>query len=155
MTPIHVLIIVARFYEELADELLRGAQAELTNNGATYDVIEAPGAFELPTALRMAVQSVRSSDLTNVRRPYDGYVVLGCTIRGETSHYDHVSEECARGLNDVSIQNALALGFGVLTVENEDQAWARAAVEEGDKGGDAARACLRMVALRRSLGLRP
>jgi len=153
--PTHVLILVAKFYEELGDEMVRGAQGELESAGATYDVMEVPGAFELPTALRMVVQSVRSSDLTNVRRPYDGYVILGCVIRGETTHYDHVCEECARGLNDVSIQNALAMGFGVLTVENEEQAWARAAIEEGDKGGDAARACLRMIALRRGLGLRP
>lgn len=155
MGPTHVLILVAKFYEELGDEMVRGAKGELESAGATYDVMEVPGAFELPTALRMVVQSVRSSDLTNVRRPYDGYVILGCVIRGETTHYDHVCEECARGLNEVSIQNALAMGFGVLTVENEEQAWARAAIEEGDKGGDAARACLRMIALRRGLGLRP
>lgn len=137
--PAHVLIIEARFYEDLADELLAGAKAALTAGGATFDVITVPGALEIPAALSMALSS---------RRLYDGYVALGCVIRGETTHYETVSNESARGLMNLATQYALAVGNGILTVENDDQAWVRARAGEGDKGGFAARAALAMIAHR-------
>jgi 6,7-dimethyl-8-ribityllumazine synthase len=135
----HVLIIEARFYEDLADELARGAVAALTRAGATHDRIAVPGALELPAALAMAVSGTTS---------YDGYVILGCVIRGETSHYDIVVNESARGIMHLAIEHRLAVGFGVLTVENEEQAWERAKVHRLNKGGGAADAALTMIAVR-------
>ena len=138
--PLHLLIVEARFYDDLADELLRGATAVLERAGATFDKVTVPGALEIPAALAMAEATKR----------YDGYVALGCVIRGETSHYDTVAGESARGLMDLSIQR-LAIGNGILTVENDDQAWARARVTELNKGGAAAEAALTMVALKARL----
>ncbi len=145
--PPHVLIVEARFYEELADELCRGAVSVLDAAGATHERVTVPGAFEIPGAIAMA----HGSDRTR----YDGYVALGCVIRGETSHYDYVCGESARGLQDLAVQRGLAIGYGILTVEDQDQAWARAAVDGTNKGGDAARACLHMIALRRGLAPEP
>lgn len=139
----HLLIIEARFYDDLADELLKGATAALERVGATWERITVPGAFEIPAALAMAVQAVEAG-----RATYDGYVILGCVIRGETGHYDIVAGESARGLMDLSWRRGIALGNGILTVENDDQAWARARVGEMNKGGGAAEAALAMVALR-------
>jgi len=136
-----VLILEARYYEALVDALVAGATRALEAAGARYERIQVPGALELPAALRMAVNAGR----------YDGFVALGCVIRGETSHYDYVCGECARGLAAIAAHEAVALGFGVLTCETEAQAWARAGLEEGDKGGDAARACLAMITLRQRL----
>jgi 6,7-dimethyl-8-ribityllumazine synthase len=133
-----ICIIVARFYEDIADELVRGATTQLTQAGMTHEVVEVPGAFEIPAAIRMLTGSGR----------YTGYVALGCVIRGETTHYDYVCAESARGLNLLAIEHALPIGYGILTVENEEQAWARARVGEGNKGADAARACLRMLAIK-------
>ena len=99
-----------------------------------------PGALEIPAAIKFAMQG-----------NWDGYVVLGCVIRGETSHYDIVCNECARGVQTLAVEHGLAIGFGVLTVEDEDQAWARAKPSQMDKGGETARACLAMIALRREL----
>jgi 6,7-dimethyl-8-ribityllumazine synthase len=138
--PIHILVAEARFYDDVADELLLGAQAALEEAGATYDTVAVPGAFELPAALRMAMDS----------GGFDGYVALGCVIRGETSHYDYVCAESARGLMELCTRHGIALGYGILTVENHGQAWARASRQEKDKGAGAARACLEMVALRRA-----
>lgn len=137
----HIMIVEARFYEPIADELVRGAVAALTRAGATFERFAVPGAFEIPAAIRFAAESARC--------PFDGYVALGCVIRGETTHYDYVCVESARGLQDLAIRLMLPIGYGILTVETEDQAWARARVDEGDKGGMAAEACLAMVALRR------
>ena len=136
-TP-HVLIVIARFYDDIADQLVAGASAELDAQGATYEVIEVPGAFELPGVVRFAIESGR----------FDGYVALGCVIRGETSHYDHVCAECARGLNELAVHYQAPLGFGVVTTENREQAWERAATNRRNKGRDVAQACLRMVALK-------
>jgi 6,7-dimethyl-8-ribityllumazine synthase len=148
-TP-HILIVEARFYTDIADELARGAVAALERAGATYDRIQVPGAFEIPAAVGMAVRSMeRHPD----RRPYDGFVALGCVIRGETTHYDYVCQESARGLQDLACRHALAIGYGILTVENAEQAWARAKVERKNKGGDAAQACLDMIDLKRRFGL--
>lgn len=140
-----VLIVEARYYAHISDALRKGAEAALDKAGARYDVVAVPGAFEIPAAIALAAKSGR----------YDGYVALGCVIRGETTHYQHVCQESARGLQDLAIRHELAIGFGILTVENEAQALARAGVDRRDKGGEAARACLAMIALKRSLGLLP
>ena len=148
----HVLIVEARFYEDIADELARGAIAALAAAGATYDRLEVPGAFELPAAIRM---NIKAMELDSGCRHYDGYIALGCVIRGETSHYDHVCGECARGLMDLSLEFSLAIGFGVLTVENQGQAWARASVDQLDKGRSVANAALRMIEVKREFGCIP
>ncbi len=145
----HLLIIEARFYEDLADELLRGAVAAIEAAGATFDRVSVPGALELPAALSMALAGADSGGTS-----YDGYVILGCVIRGETTHYDIVANESARAIMDLAAEKSLAVGFGVLTVENDDQAWARARVANGgNKGGAAAEAALHMIALRQRFGL--
>lgn len=148
----HVMIAVARFYDEIADELLRGATAALQSAGASWEVVEVPGAFEIPAAVSTAV---RSMEFVGARRRFDGYVALGCVIRGETTHYDYVCGETARGLQDLAVKYCLALGFGLLTVENREQADERAGVDRRDKGGEAARVCLSMIELKRTFGLFP
>lgn len=148
----HVMIVEARFYEDIADELAKGALAAVEAAGATFERFEVPGAFEIPAAISYAV---RSMDFYGGRRRFDGYVALGCVIRGETSHYDYVCGESARKLMDLSSQYALALGYGILTVENAEQAWERARVERKNKGGGAAEACLRMIELKRHFHLFP
>lgn len=136
-----VLIVEARFYEALADELAAGALAELARHNVRGDRLAVPGAFEIPGAIANAADSGR----------FHGFIALGCVIRGETSHYDYVCGESARGIMDLSVQRRLAVGYGILTVDNEAQAWARARRSEGDKGADAAYAALSMMALRHSL----
>ncbi|HEX6101406.1 MAG TPA: 6,7-dimethyl-8-ribityllumazine synthase [Alphaproteobacteria bacterium] len=148
----HILIVEARFYEEISDELAKGAVAALKKAGVTYDRLAVPGAFEIPAAIRMAI---RAMHFHPHRRRYDGYVALGCVIRGETTHYDYVCQESARGLQNLALEFTLALGYGILTVENESQAWERARVDRKDKGGDAARACLAMIEAKRQFGLFP
>ncbi|MGE0152807.1 MAG: 6,7-dimethyl-8-ribityllumazine synthase [Reyranellaceae bacterium] len=150
--PPHVMIVEARFYTDLADELARGAIAELEAAGATYERFAVAGAFELPVAIRVAIQAAERGTL---KRPFDGFVALGCVIRGETTHYDYVCGESARGLQDLALAHGAAIGYGVLTVENEAQAWARARVTEQNKGGDVARACLGVIGLRQRFGLFP
>ncbi len=138
----HILIVEARFYPQISDELLRGATAALSAVGATFDRVEVPGVFEIPGAVRMALTAASK---------YDGFLALGCVIRGETSHYDIVANESARALQILVCEHGMALGFGVLTVENEKQAWARARVDQKNKGAEAARACLAMIDLSRRL----
>ena len=144
---LRILIVEARYYAEISDALLEGARAAIAAAGADHDVVTVPGAFELPAAIGFAENGGHRP--AGVR--YDGYVALGCVIRGETTHYDYVCGESARGLMNLSIEKGLPIGYGVLTVEDEAQAWARARVGEGDKGGFAARTCLAMIALRRKL----
>ena len=147
----HVLIVEARYYEKISDELFRGAQAELERAGATFDRVAVPGAFEVPTAIALAARAGEAGD-----RVYDGYLALGCVIRGETTHYDYVCTESARKLQDLACDQGLALGYGILTCENADQAWARASVEDRNKGGEVARACLAMIAVKtRFAAVRP
>ena len=148
----HILIVEARFYKDIADELAKGAIAALIEAGVTYDRLEVPGAFELPAAIRMNMNAKKPD---SGRLHYDGYIALGCVIRGETSHYDYVCAECSRGLMDLSLEYSLAIGFGVLTVENQEQAWARASVDQLDKGRSVANAALRMVKVRREIGCVP
>ena len=137
-----VLILEARFYGDIADQLVAGTIAALDKAGVGHERIAVPGAFELPAALAMAIDNGR----------YDGFVALGCVIRGETSHYEHVCGECARGLAMLAERHRIALGFGVVTAENREQAWERASVDRKNKGADAAQACLAMMSIRASLG---
>jgi 6,7-dimethyl-8-ribityllumazine synthase len=140
--PPHILLVEAPYYTHIAEFLRRGAERALAAAGATHEVISVPGAFEIPAAIGIVASA---SDR------FDGFVALGCVIRGETTHYDHICAECARGLQDLAVRERLAIGFGVLTVENEAQALARASAENRDKGGEAVRACLALVDLKRRL----
>lgn len=141
MAESRILVIEARFYDHLADMLLEGATAELEKAGAVWETITVPGILELPAALAMV--------LDGARPPYDGFVTLGCAIRGESDHYHHISAECIRALNELSVGHRLAFGNGVLTVHNEEQALKRADPTRKNIGGQAARACLAMLALKR------
>ena len=144
---IRILIVEARFYSDLADELLKGAVDAIEAYGAEYEVVTVPGALEIPAAIAIADEGGRRP----AGRAFDGYVALGVVIRGETYHFEIVSGESARGLMDLTMSKRLAIGNGILTVEDEAQAWARAKASEGDKGGGAARAALTMVALRQQM----
>jgi 6,7-dimethyl-8-ribityllumazine synthase len=145
----HVMIVEAPYYRHIADELAKGAIQALDAAGASYERVAVPGAFEIPAAIRFAVAGSEQAG----KRAFDGFIALGCVIRGETTHYDYVCNESARGLQDLALRHDLAIGFGILTVENEAQALARARVEKKNKGGEAARACLAMIELKRHLGL--
>ncbi|MBN9538174.1 MAG: 6,7-dimethyl-8-ribityllumazine synthase [Reyranella sp.] len=136
-----ILIVESPYYTEIAEALVEGAVREIEKNGAKAERVAVPGAFEIPGAIALAA--------SKKGRRYDGYVALGCVIRGETSHYDYVCGESARGLMDLAVQQKLAIGYGIVTVNTMDQAKARAFTDRGDKGGDAAHACLAMVALGR------
>jgi len=149
----HVMIVESRFYEDIANELVSSAVAELEAAGATYERFEVLGAFEIPAAIRFAIQSMNMYSAS--RRRFDGYIALGCVIRGETTHYDYVCQESARALQDLALQYSLALGYGILTTENREQAMARARRDVQDRGGHAARACLRMIDLKRHFRLFP
>lgn len=132
-----IAIITARYYESILNEMERGVIAELDSSGYAYEIIEAPGAFELPLATKITWESGK----------FDGIIALGCVIRGDTTHYDYVCSECSRGLMNLSINHNIPLGFGVLTVENYEQAWERAQINRKNKGGEAAKACLKMISL--------
>jgi 6,7-dimethyl-8-ribityllumazine synthase len=132
-----ILVVESRYYPEIADALIAGAEREIERNGALCERVVVPGAFEIPGAIALAADR------------YDGFVALGCVIRGETSHYDYVCGESARALMDLAVRGKLAIGYGIVTVNTFEQAQARAFVDRGDKGGDSAHACLAMVALRR------
>jgi len=139
----NILIVESRFYPEIADELLAGASAALGAAGAASEVIEVPGAMEIPSAVKFAAAG----------GGYDGFIALGCVIRGETSHYDLVCKQCFEGLRVLGLEENLAIGSGVLTVENRDQAMIRAARDGKNKGGEAAVACLRLFELKGRFGL--
>jgi 6,7-dimethyl-8-ribityllumazine synthase len=144
----NILIVEARFYSHIADMLLEGAAKALDNFGARYDRITVPGALEIPTAILFAAKAAEGAG-----KSYDGYVALGCVIRGETFHFEIVAGESARGLMDLGLHHGLCIGNGILTVENEEQALVRAAHDGSDKGGDAARACLALIETRNKLGV--
>lgn len=146
----HILIVEARFYDDLLDAMLSGAKRALEKAGATFELVTVPGALEIPAAIKFAHAARQKNTLA---RRFDGYVAIGCVIRGETTHYDTVCQESARGLMDLAIQHDLAIGNGIITVENEEQAWARARPDQLDKGGGAAIACLAMVTLKRRWGI--
>ncbi len=145
MTP-NILIVEARFYDHIADLLLDGAQAALEAGGAHFERITVPGALEIPPGIAFADKASHG-----IGKSYDGYVALGCVIRGETYHFEIVSNESARGLMELGLQG-VAIGNGILTCENEEQALARANRDGQDKGGDAARACLALINVRTKLG---
>ncbi len=132
-----ILIVQSRFYEKIADALLDGAIKVLEEAEVNYECLDVPGAFEIPAAIRIAAKKKK--------KRYDGYVALGCVIRGETAHYEYVCSESARGLMDLAVGKGLAIGYGILTVESEKQALARANIRGKNRGGKAAQACLRMV----------
>jgi 6,7-dimethyl-8-ribityllumazine synthase len=136
-----VLIAISRYYRHISDELEAGAVEVLEGAGAKVTVMEVPGAFELPGLIAMAADSGR----------FDGSVALGCVIRGETSHYDYVCGESARGLMELIVNRRQAIGYGILTVENEAQAIARADRKQKNKGAEAAQACLAMIRFRKEL----
>ena len=135
------LIIEARYYNHINDMLLQGATEELQKRGIPYDVVTVPGALEIPAALGLSLKSAK----------YDAFVILGCIIRGETTHYDVVQNESARGIYDLVHRHGLALGNAILTVENEEQALARADKTRKNKGGEAAAVALTMLDLKRKL----
>ena len=139
--PVKVLIVVAPYYKDIADALVAGAVSELAAAGADHEIVEVPGALEVPTAVRIAH---RQSN-------FDGFVALGCVIRGETTHYDTVCNDSSRALQLLGLDSA-CIGNGILTVENYDQAWARADTEQQNKGGGAAAAALHLIALTRKFG---
>ena len=136
----HLLIVEADYYKDLQAELIKGAVAVIESEGATYDMVSVPGALEIPGAVAMAAMSDK----------YDGYVALGVVIRGETTHYDTVCNESARGLMNLTVNEKLCIGNGIQTVENSDQAWARARVSDKNKGGGAAQAAIAMIKLKNS-----
>jgi 6,7-dimethyl-8-ribityllumazine synthase len=140
------LIVEARFYDDIQDALLEGAVAELKAAGVSYDVITVPGALEIPGAIAMAIDAAEKGG-----KLYDAAIALGCVIRGETIHFEIVSMESSRGLMDISVTRKFPLGNGILTVNTEEQAWARARAGELNKGGDAARAALAMLRIKRRL----
>jgi 6,7-dimethyl-8-ribityllumazine synthase len=142
---LRMLIVEARFYEDISEALLRGARRVLDEAGAEYDTISVPGALEIPPAIVMVLDAAAAK-----RRPYDGVIALGCVIRGDTYHFEVVSNESGRGLMDLAVRERVALGNGILTVENEAQARARAGVES-NKGADAAQVALVMARLKRDL----
>lgn len=146
----HVLIIEARYYEAIADELFAGAHAELEAAGSTFERMTVPGALEIPQALGQAVRhGVIPHDAVNGR--YGGVIVLGCVIRGETSHYDIVCNNANHWLYGIATRHAIPLGNAILTVDTDAQAMARARGGRAGKGGDAARACLRLIQISHQL----
>jgi 6,7-dimethyl-8-ribityllumazine synthase len=142
----HALIIEARFYDDIQDALLAAAIEELEEAGVTHEVITVPGALEIPAATAIAIEAAERAG-----RPYDAVVALGCVIRGETIHFEIVSMESSRGLMDLSVARKIPLGNGIITVNTEAQAWERARADSLNKGGDAARAAIVMMRIKRRL----
>ncbi|GAA5095021.1 6,7-dimethyl-8-ribityllumazine synthase [Bartonella acomydis] len=138
------MIVEARFYDEISDALLAGAVNTLQKAEASYDIVTVPGALEIPAAIAFAEENNKVS--------YDGYVALGCVIRGETYHFEIVANDSCRALMDLTVYKHLAIGNGILTVENEKQAWERAKQDQKNKGGFAAEAVLCMIALKKRFG---
>ncbi len=136
-----ILLVEGRFYEVVSDELAKGAAACLKKNGCKYDIVTVPGALEIPAVISFAVNSGK----------YDGYVALGCVIRGETYHFEVVSNESARALSQLALEKNACIGNGILTVENKKQALARASTKGKNKGFEAAEACLKLIELKKKL----
>ena len=141
--PNSVLIISARFYEDIADELSRGATEELRGNDVEFEEIAVPGALEIPLALSLAL----ANGFVGRAGRHRACIALGCVIRGQTSHFDVVARESAAGLSQLAVQHGVPIGSGIITCENMEQAWERASVDGRNKGGDAARACLTLMRL--------
>jgi 6,7-dimethyl-8-ribityllumazine synthase len=145
---VRILVVEGRFYDHINDELLAGAREAVEAVGGEVTVITVPGALEIPVAIAIAMEGAAAAD-----KPFDGAVALGCVVRGETYHFEVVAGESSRALMDLSVAYKLALGNGILTVENEAQALVRARRSEMNKGGDAAKACLALVRLKRHYGV--
>ena len=141
-----ILVVEARYYDDIADMLLRGAKRALKDAGASYDLVTVPGALEIPAAIMISLHAAAARE-----QPYDGVAALGCVIRGETAHYDIVAGESARAIMDISIALDMPMGNGILTVDTDAQAKARARPTGEDKGGGAVRAALTLVRLKRKL----
>ena len=137
-----ILLVDADFYKDLSEELVRGAVAEIERQGLTYDRLSVPGALEIPAVISLAANRTDGES-------YMGYVALGCVIRGETSHYDIVCNESARGLTNLALKRGLAIGNGILTVDNASQAWVRASVDKKNKGRAAVVACISIARIKR------
>lgn len=140
------LIVEARFYDDIQDALMEGAVTELKAAGLTHDVITVPGALEIPAAVAIALDAAESHG-----KPYDAVIALGCVVRGDTIHFEIVSMESSRALMDLAVTRKVPLGNGIITVNTDAQAWARARAGELNKGGDAARAALAMLRIKRRL----
>jgi len=138
--PPHLLLVEAPYYAHIAALLRQGAERAVAEAGATCEAVSVPGAFEIPAAIAFAAKAAER---------FDGFVALGCVIRGETSHYDHICSETARALQDLALRDGIVSGYGILTVENEAQALVRAAPDGRDKGGESVRACLALIELKR------
>ena len=141
-----ILVVEARYYDDISDLLLRGTKRVLKDAQAAFDLVTVPGALEIPAAIMIGLHAAAARE-----QPYDGVVALGCVIRGETSHYDIVAGESARAIMDISIALDMPVGNGILTVDTDAQARARARPTGEDKGGGAARAALTLVRLKRKL----
>jgi 6,7-dimethyl-8-ribityllumazine synthase len=139
-----ILVVEARFYEAISDALLAGASKALDEARASWDSVVVPGALEIVPAIAIAVEAAERQ-----KKPYDGAVALGCVIQGQTFHFDIVAMQSARALIDFSVEHRFPVGNAILTVDNEEQAWARARLTEGDKGGDAVRAVLALIEIKR------
>lgn len=147
-----ILIVESRFYEEITDNLVKGAVRALTEKGAGYKRVIVPGILEIPGAIRFAI---RAMEMRATDERYSGYIALGCAIKGETDHYENVCTQAFQGIQNMTLQYSLALGNGILTVRNKAQAMERAMPDRRDFGGQAARACLRMIDIKQDLGLTP
>jgi 6,7-dimethyl-8-ribityllumazine synthase len=140
------LIVEARFYDDIQDALLQGAVAELKAAGVSHDIITVPGALEIPAAIAIAMDASKK-----IGKPYDGAIALGCVVRGDTIHFEIVSMESSRALMDLAVARSLPLGNGIITVNTTEQAWERARADKLNKGGDAARAALTMMRIKKRL----
>ncbi|MBY0428889.1 MAG: 6,7-dimethyl-8-ribityllumazine synthase [Alphaproteobacteria bacterium] len=148
----HIRIIEARFFKGISDELMKGALIVLNAMGASFERFEVPGALEIPAAI---AYGIKMKQYAPARRRFDGFIALGCVIKGDTYHFEVVANESSRALSDLATNYTLALGNGILTTYTEDQAWHRASITGDNKGGAAAQACLDMIALKGKLGLYP
>jgi len=145
-----ILIVESRYYEEIAQALIDSVLMELDSASAEYERLEVPGAFEIPAAIAFAIEAGLGG---TIPRAYDGFIGLGCVVRGQTTHYDYVCGESARGLQELAIRHSVPIGYGILTVETRDQAIQRARRSGEDRGGHAARTCLQMLHLKKYFGL--
>ncbi|HXP97173.1 MAG TPA: 6,7-dimethyl-8-ribityllumazine synthase [Telmatospirillum sp.] len=152
MSGVRILIVESRFYDEITDNLVKGVVKELAAVGAGYKRLIVPGILEIPAAIRFAI---RAMELRATDERYSGYIALGCAIKGETDHYEHVSREAIGGVQKLALDYTLAVGNGILTVHNRAQAMERCSPERRNFGGQAARACLRMIEIKRELSLIP
>ncbi len=148
--PRRVLIVEARFYQDIADALAIGATAPLDAAGVAYDRVSVPGVFEVPAAIHIAIKAMK---VHSSPADYAGFIALGCVIRGETDHYEFICREASRALMDITVNYTVAFGFGLITCENSDQAWARAKSDQIDVGGSASKACLRMMEIKKDFHL--